>query len=173
MDTRFLGIVMTYEFFSEQLSRMDPVILYQVLKLRTDVFVVEQNCPYPELDGRDLEADAVQLWASRGDEVVATIRILHEKNGLRIGRVVAAPEVRGTGVARRLFGFTLGQCQQTAPGARILLDAQAPLQGWYESFGFIPSGKEFLEDGIPHIPMARPAESAMEITVPDGEQQLR
>lgn len=150
---------MTEELFAQRLSHMDPVTLYQVLKLRTDVFVVEQNCPYPELDGRDVEAGALHLWASRGSEILAASRILREKHGLRIGRVVAAPQARGTGVARRLFGFALDHCQRIAPDAQILLDAQAPLQGWYASFGFIPQGEEFLEDDIPHILMVRPAES--------------
>lgn len=149
---------MTYELLSEQLSRMDPVILYKILKLRTDVFVVEQNCPYPELDGRDLEPDCLHLWAiDEEQQVAAVIRILKEDRRLRIGRVVAAPEARGTGIARQLFDFALEQCQEIDPQAQILLDAQSPLQSWYGSFGFAPCGEEFLEDGIPHIPMLRPA----------------
>lgn len=140
------------------LAQMDPAALYRVLQLRTDVFVVEQECPYPELDGRDLEPDALQLWASDGDRVVAALRILRDADALRIGRVVAHPDHRGSGLARRLFGFALDRCGERSPGLAIVLDAQEPLQGWYESFGFAKVGDVFQEDGIPHVPMRRGAE---------------
>ena len=62
---------MTHKFFNENISTMDPRVLYKILQIRTDVFVVEQNCPYPELDGRDLEADSEQLWVTVDDEIAA------------------------------------------------------------------------------------------------------
>ena len=91
---------MTYKFFNENISTMDPRILYKILQIRTDVFVVEQNCPYPELDGRDLEPDSEQLWVTVDDEVAGTIRILRDADALRIGRGVVADKHRGAGVTR-------------------------------------------------------------------------
>lgn len=146
---------MSAEFVSAPLTSIAPETLYRILQLRTDVFVVEQNCAYPELDGRDLEPDCLQVWANDGDHVAATLRILQEENGLRIGRVVANPEYRGTGVARQLFSYGLQECERIAPKAQIVLDAQVPVRGWYESFGFTAVGEEFLEDDIPHIHMIR------------------
>ena len=146
---------MTREFFAENVATMDPRILYKILKLRTDVFVVEQNFPYPELDDRDLEIDSQQVWVTVDDEVAGTARILRDSNALRIGRVVAAPEHRGTGIARELFAFVLERCADVDPQVKIVLDAQAPLKEWYSSFGFTQVGDMFLEDGIPHIPMER------------------
>lgn len=146
---------MSEEFSVEHLSTMDPVTLYAVLKLRTDVFVVEQDCAYPELDGRDLEPGSLQVRAESDGRLTAALRILVDDDALRIGRVVAHPDARGTGVAGRLFAYALEQCGRIDPQARIVLDAQAPLQGWYESFGFTVTGGKFLEDGIPHIPMEK------------------
>ncbi|WP_240944770.1 GNAT family N-acetyltransferase [Corynebacterium stationis] len=73
---------MTHKFFNENISTMEPRILYKILQIRTDVFVVEQNCPYPELDGRDLEPDSEQLWVTVDDEVAGTIRILRDADAL-------------------------------------------------------------------------------------------
>ncbi|MGO2114130.1 GNAT family N-acetyltransferase [Corynebacterium casei] len=144
---------MTHKFFHANISAMDPIVLYKILQIRTDVFVVEQNCPYPELDGRDLEPDSEQVWVTVDDEIAGTIRILRDSDALRIGRVVVAAKHRGTGVARELFTYALERCANIDPDSKLVLDAQAPLQDWYGSFGFKPVGEIFMEDGIPHITM--------------------
>ena len=146
---------MTHKFFHANISAMDPVVLYKILQIRTDVFVVEQNCPYPELDGRDLEPDSEQVWVTVDDEIAGTIRILRDSDALRIGRVVVAAKHRGTGVARELFTYALERCANINPASKLVLDAQAPLQDWYGSFGFEPVSEIFMEDGIPHITMER------------------
>ncbi len=130
---------------------IDPLILYALLKLRVDVFVVEQDCVYPELDGRDVEPDAVQFWATDGDDVVGTLRLLDDGAEARIGRVATAPSARSAGVARLLMQAAI----DAAAGRVIVLDAQAPLEGWYARFGFDRDGADFVEDGIPHVPMRR------------------
>ena len=146
---------MTHKFFHANISAMDPIVLYKILQIRTDVFVVEQNCPYPELDGRDLEPDSEQVWVTVDDEIAGTIRILRDSDALRIGRVVVAAKHRGTGVARELFTYALERCANINPASKLVLDAQAPLQDWYGSFGFEPVSEIFMEDGIPHITMER------------------
>ena len=135
------------------LSEIDPSTLYAILRLRVDVFVVEQQCPYPELDGRDLEPSALQLWATDdAGAVLATLRLLTDDGDIRrIGRVVTAPDGRRTGLAATLMERAIA----LAGGAPIVLDAQAHLQGWYERFGFERDGAEFVEDGIAHVPMRR------------------
>jgi ElaA protein len=137
-------------------SDIDPVVLYRMLQLRVEVFVVEQGAAYPELDGRDIEPGARMVWAQVGDEVVATLRVLQDAAGLRIGRVVAAGSVRGTPVASDLMRRGLEVCAQIDPTASIALDAQSALEGWYARFGFTVDGAPFEEDGIPHVPMSRP-----------------
>lgn len=136
---------------SAPVREMDPVTLYRLLRLRVDVFVVEQACPYPELDGRDLEDDAVMLWVQDGDDVMATLRLLRDGDDVRIGRVVTSSAARGRGLAAVLMRDALRRCD----GRRIRLDAQAHLENWYGTFGFRADGPQFLEDGIPHVPMVR------------------
>lgn len=132
---------------------LDTTTLYAILKLRCDVFVVEQNCPYNDLDGRDLEPGTRHVWLSRGDEVLAYLRILDNGGTERIGRVVTARPARGAGHAQRLLAEAL-----TVIGNRpSVLHAQAYLVGFYERFGFQQTGPEYLEDGIPHVPMAKAA----------------
>lgn len=131
-----------------------PATLYAILRLRVDTFIVEQRCPYPELDGRDTEPTARHLWLERDGAPVAYLRLLTEPDGrARIGRVVVAPAARGAGLAGELMRAAL-----TRIGEReCLLDAQAHLVRLYTGLGFQASGPEFLEDGIPHVPMRRPA----------------
>jgi ElaA protein len=132
---------------------LDTTTLYGILRLRSEVFVVEQECIYPDLDGRDTEPGTQHVWFERNGEIRAYLRILHDGELQRIGRVVTAPKARGLGLAGRLVEEAL-----TIIGKRpSVLDAQAYLAGFYAKFGYEPTGPEFIEDGIPHIPMSRPA----------------
>ncbi|MFT4125847.1 MAG: GNAT family N-acetyltransferase [Gordonia sp. (in: high G+C Gram-positive bacteria)] len=132
--------------------------LYGLLRLRVEVFVVEQACPYPEIDGRDLEPDARHFWFATDDgTIMATLRLLTDPPGpdgtprLRIGRVCTARAHRGSGLAARLLTAALAEV-----GAHEChIDAQTYLRSMYESFGFRAVGTEYLEDGLPHIAMVR------------------
>jgi ElaA protein len=132
---------------------LDTTTLYAILKLRCDVFVVEQQCAYADLDGRDTEPGTRHVWLARGDDILAYLRILDNGPVERIGRVVTAPDARGAGHAGRLMEHAL-----TVVGNRpSVLHAQAYLVEFYRRFGYAPSGPEYLEDGIPHVPMAKAA----------------
>jgi ElaA protein len=136
-------------------AELDPATLYRILKLRVDVFVVEQNCAYPELDGRDLEPGARLVWAQGAGtaaEVLATLRLLDEGDAVRIGRVATSAAARSAGLAGRLMSRAL---ELTAERDTVL-DAQSYLRRWYEGFGYAVDGEEYVEDGIAHIPMRRP-----------------
>jgi ElaA protein len=125
--------------------------LHDILRLRVDVFVVEQKAAYPELDGRDLLPDTRHLWFEDAGEVVAYLRVLLDPGGIRrIGRVVTAAPARGAGLAARLMDAAL-----TVQGEYVL-DAQTYVQGFYARYGFVAEGPEYTdEDGIPHIKMRR------------------
>ena len=126
---------------------------YDVWRLRQQVFVVEQDCPYPDLDGRDLEPTARHVvLLDEGDVVVGTLRVLDDGNWARIGRVVVAPSARGRGMAAVLMDEAMALCGDR----EVRLDAQTGLTGFYEGYGFEVTGPEFDEDGIMHVPMSRP-----------------
>lgn len=133
---------------------LDAATLYALLRLRVDVFVVEQECPYPELDGRDLEPGTRHLWTGEGPAVSAYLRLLDDPGGdVRIGRVCTAPAHRGRGLADLLVRTAV----RLAADHPVVLDAQAHLEHWYAGRGFTRAGQPFVEDGIPHVPMRRPA----------------
>lgn len=135
---------------------LDAPTLYELLKLRVEVFVVEQRCPYPELDGVDLLRETRHFWLNNpAGEVASTLRLLEEHpNGrktFRIGRVCTAVAERGRGHTNRLMQAALAEVG--ADPCR--LSAQSYLTGMYARHGFVADGPEFLEDGIPHVPMVR------------------
>jgi ElaA protein len=135
-------------------SAVAPQTLYRILALRVDVFVLEQNCVYRELDGRDLEPSARQVWAEQDGVVVATLRLLRDPDGCaRIGRVATAAPARGQGLAGRL----VQRAMELSPGVDVVLGAQSHLAGWYAAFGFERDGVDYDEDGIAHTPMRRRA----------------
>jgi ElaA protein len=130
---------------------LDVTTLYAILKLRVDVFVVEQKCPYPELDGRDDEPGTRHVWLARYDEILAYLRIVDDGDTERIGRVATAPGAREDGRASRLMEHAL-----TVIGNRpSTLESQAHLTGFYRRFGYVEAGPGYVEDGIPHVPMKR------------------
>ena len=137
----------------EPFGALTPYEVYALCRLRVDVFVVEQQCPYPELDGRDLEPATVHLWFEAEGRVAATIRVLDDGAGRAIGRVATAADFRGRGLAARLIEEGIALCD----GVPVTLGAQAHLESWYERFGFRRSGPGYVEDGIPHVPMLRAA----------------
>lgn len=126
--------------------------LYAILRLRSEVFVVEQMCWFNDLDGRDLERDTRHVWAedARGD-VAGYARVLAEPDGThQLGRVVVDPRWRGHGVGPAVVRTALA----LIPGVAVL-NAQAGLVPWYERFGFRISGPPYWEDNLPHLPMRR------------------
>jgi ElaA protein len=132
-------------------AELTPFEVYGLCRLRVDVFVVEQQCPYPELDGRDTEPATEHLWFEADGEVLATIRVLDDGDSRAIGRVATAASARGQGLAARLMEEGIALCGD----APITLGAQAYLEDWYARFGFSRSGPDYVEDGIPHLPMRR------------------
>lgn len=134
---------------ARRFADLDALTLYGILRLRVDVFIVEQQCSYPELDGRDTEVDALHFWIADDSHVLATLRLLSGPEGSsRIGRVATHADHRGKGLAARLMRAALENARRP-----VVLDAQVGLEDWYEQFGFTVSGAEFDDGGVPHVPM--------------------
>ncbi len=137
-----------------RLEALDARSLYAVLKLRSEVFVVEQQCVYLDPDGADLEAWHL-MGRNEAGSLQAYARLL---KGPRIGRVVTAPGARGAGQGRALMQQAMAECERRWPGQAIALSAQAHLQRFYASLGFEPTSAIYEEDGIPHIDMKKASE---------------
>ncbi len=128
--------------------------LYDLLAARTAVFVVEQHCPYQELDGLDRGAWHVFVRDGAG-QIAACLRVFQvDLDTARIGRVITVPAHRGTGLGGELLQLGIGTAWEKTGARRILLDAQTYAQGFYGKAGFRRTARpEFLEDGIPHVEM--------------------
>ncbi|WP_322980120.1 GNAT family N-acetyltransferase [Pseudomonas sp. C11] len=139
-------------------TELDTATLYELLALRTQVFVVEQRCPYLETDGQDLLGDTCHLLVRQDDALVGYLRLLDPQRmggEVVIGRVVIAEAARGSGLGHRLMERALVECHQRWPGMPVYLSAQAHLQGYYGRYGFQAVTEVYLEDDIPHIGMRR------------------
>jgi ElaA protein len=146
---------MSVRVLATTVDELAPRTAYDVWRLRQQVFVVEQDCPYPDLDGRDLEEATRHVVLLDDDgSVVGTLRVLDDGVAARIGRVVVAPAARGRGLAALMMDEAMALCG----GREVRLDAQTGLTGFYEAYGFEATGPEFDEDGIMHVPMRRPAQ---------------
>jgi ElaA protein len=136
---------------SARFAELDVFTLYALLKLRAEVFVVEQECVYLDPDGRDLEPGTLHVWLEQDGVPAAYLRILDDGEQARIGRVVVAQSARGGGHAATLMKQALDLIGERPS----VLDAQSYLVRFYQRFGYTQDGDEFVEDGIPHIPMIR------------------
>ena len=135
----------------EQLTNTE---LYNILKVRTEVFVVEQNCPYPEVDGKDLQS--YHLYKEENGEIVAYLRILPpgvSYEELSIGRVLVKKEYRGHKLAQHMMEHALLFIQNELHETTVKIQAQEYLRNFYGSFGFKAISKTYLEHNIPHIDM--------------------
>jgi ElaA protein len=132
---------------------------HDLMKLRVDVFVVEQTCPYAELDGKDPEA--IHLFGlDNEDRMVAVARILPpDADDLpHLGRIAVDPDHRGNGLAKELMELALSTIAGRYGSRRSALAAQAHLEMFYASFGFERKGPDYPWDGVPHVDMVRSAE---------------
>ena len=139
-------------------DELDVATFYDVLALRSAVFVVEQECAYQDIDGLDLLAGTVHVLASDSGGIAAYARVLAPDEAHptpRIGRVLVAPYARGQQLARPLMRRALETCERLWPGDPVELGAQAHLTRFYAGLGFVPVGEVYDEDGIPHQWMRR------------------
>ncbi|RYC12384.1 GNAT family N-acetyltransferase [Ciceribacter ferrooxidans] len=146
-----------YDVDVRRLDELSAVELYELLKLRVDVFVVEQACAYPELDGND--ADCLHLRLTDGGGLIACARLWRPTPDHlpRIGRVAVSPAHRGKRLGEALMREAITACEKVYPGEAIEISAQSHLQRFYAGFGFVPISEEYLEDGILHVDMVRQA----------------
>lgn len=142
------------ELIIKKFSQLSTEELYEILRLRVAVFVVEQNCPYQEIDEADKEA--YHLWLRDENGIAAYLRVMDRGVTLpevSIGRVIAAR--RRMGLGSRILKEGIALAERELAAEKIMLEAQVYARSLYEKAGFVQSSGEFLEDGIPHILMIR------------------
>ncbi|HYW50657.1 MAG TPA: GNAT family N-acetyltransferase [Gemmatimonadaceae bacterium] len=140
---------------------LTPNSLYAMLRLRSEIFVVEQNCVFLDMDGVDTEAHHLFGWNDAGrEQLLCGVRILapgvaYEEPS--IGRVVTARDARGSGIGRALMLRSIDTCNSMYPGHAIRIGAQQYLERFYGSLGFVTVSEPYDEDGIRHVTMLREA----------------
>ncbi|WP_233452864.1 GNAT family N-acetyltransferase [Caproicibacter fermentans] len=146
-----------YEGMEWTIKRFEELTLqelYDILRLRCEVFVVEQSCPYPDVDGRDSQSFQLFGCDAQG-KICACLRILDRGQTFpehSIGRVLVRRDCRGSGLAREMLNRAVRFVKETG-GGNIRIEAQAHLREFYRQAGFTPCSPVYLEDGIEHIEM--------------------
>ncbi|WP_108818194.1 GNAT family N-acetyltransferase [Pseudovibrio sp. Alg231-02] len=145
--SQFLELKDFNEFSVEQ--------LYALLKLRCDVFIVEQQCAYPDIDGLDPVSKHILVMNDAG-HILGALRIFQKYDDgdvFKISRVLVSKDARGQGIAGKLMNAALSYCAATNDDARVELQAQDYLKDFYGGLGFYATSETYLDDGIPHIDM--------------------
>lgn len=146
-------VIWHYKLFDELTAKE----LYQIIQLRNEVFVIEQDCIYQDADGKDFKSG--HLWATINNEVVAYSRIVPKgisyEDEPSIGRVVSSGNHRGLGLGKQLIANSIMVIENRLFTSSIRISAQLYLKEFYESFGFQQVSEVYLEDDIPHIEMLR------------------
>ena len=142
-------------FVSKNFQALNTEELYKTLALRAEVFVVEQNCPYQDVDGKDLQS--IHVLGYIKNQLVAYARVLEQgvsyQEYASIGRIVISRSIRGKNFGHDLVNFSIKVCQKSFPGQPIKISAQAHLEMFYNKHKFKATGEAYLEDDIPHIGM--------------------
>lgn len=139
----------------KQFQELKTTELYDILSLRNEIFVVEQNCIYQDIDYVDQLSN--HIFIKDGEKIIAYARLIKPNviynNSLAIGRVMVKKEYRHIGLAKKLMVFVIEQAKTKYPLTSITISAQSYLIDFYRSLGFISASGEYLEDGIPHVKM--------------------
>lgn len=137
-----------------KLTDLSPIEVTKLYQARIQVFVVEQNCPYAEIDQWDYQGLHLCFWSESG-EVLAYSRIIQKESYITFGRVLVANAGRGRGLGRKLVLKVLEKIQEINSEQLVKISAQTYLKDFYQSFGFHTISESYLEDGISHVDMVR------------------
>ena len=142
-----------HKIFLKKFDRLSRKEIHDLFLLRSEVFVVEQNCVYQDFDGRDEKAEHVLV--KKNNKIIAYSRVLQDSdpNYILIGRIVVSKNERGNSLGSFLLDFTLKKINEKKPKRPIKISAQEHLEKFYTDHGFKRTSNTYMEDGIPHISM--------------------
>lgn len=135
----------------KSLHEMTPMQVHQLYKLRVDVFVAEQNCPFKEIDDQDAAPETRHILAFDGETLAGCARVFPTTDGSRFGRFVVHPDFRGSGLGPQIVRTGIEYTERF--DGDLIVEAQSGLVGYYEQFGLVAEGDEFLDTGVPHRKM--------------------
>ncbi|WP_348921483.1 GNAT family N-acetyltransferase [Enterococcus rotai] len=141
------------DYHAKKFTELTTKEFFEIVKLRIAVFVVEQNCPYQEVD--DADEQAWHTWLQEGSEIVGYTRIIDKGDTVTFGRVLINPVYRGKKLGNKLLEETLKVIKDNYPERPIIIEAQAHLTNFYGAFGFEEISEVYLEDDIPHVDMRK------------------
>ncbi|MGG5342679.1 GNAT family N-acetyltransferase [Enterococcus sp. AZ192] len=141
------------KYHVKDFSELTTKEFFEIAKLRTAVFVVEQNCPYQEID--DIDEHALHTWLQEEKDIVGYTRIIDNGETVSFGRVLIDHNYRKHGLGNLLLENTLNVISERYPEKPIIIGAQAHLTGFYGGFGFKEVSEVYLEDDIPHVKMRK------------------
>lgn len=147
---------MEYTFSLKSFEELNPAELYNIMRLRNEVFIVEQKCIYQDADNKDQKSFHLMVFDQ--GKLAAYARLLPpgvSYEEISIGRVLASPEARGKGLGKLLMLYSIQSCHHLFGPQTIKISAQVYAKSFYKSFNFVESGEIYDEDGIPHIAMIR------------------
>ncbi len=142
--------------FIKPFSDLTKEELYNILSLRSEVFIVEQNCAYQDIDQKD--QFALHVFLKKNNQIIAYTRIFKPNDYFEyssIGRVVVLKKERASKIGSQIMSFSIKKIEEIFNETKIKISAQKHLINFYEKLGFIAIGEEYLEDGIPHIAMIK------------------
>jgi ElaA protein len=152
-----MSLLNTIQWTTKKFADLNNYELYAILRLRSEVFVVEQNCVFLDMDNKDQIAYHTMGWM--GSELLASTRLFNLDQSYQgyqsIGRVVGSPKHRGVGIGKELMNFSVQECERLFGKAPIKIGAQLYLKKFYTELGFEQSGEIYYEDLIEHIPMIK------------------
>lgn len=140
-------------YYIKSFTELSTKEFYEIVKLRIAVFVVEQTCPYQEIDAQDEQA--IHTWMQEGQEIIGYTRIIDQEEIVTFGRVIIHPSHRGKKLGYQLLEKTLEIIKSQIPDKPIVIGAQAHLTNFYGKYGFMPISDVYLEDNIPHVQMRK------------------
>lgn len=141
------------DYHVKEFAKLTTKEFFEIVKLRIAVFVVEQNCPYQEVDEADEQA--LHTWLQDGSEIMGYTRIIDKGDTVTFGRVIVNPDYRGKKLGNKLVEETLKVIEANYPNRPIIIGAQAHLTNFYGAFGFEAISEVYLEDDIPHVNMRK------------------
>ena len=144
---------LNHKIFYKKFDSLSRKEIHDLFLLRSEVFVVEQNCVYQDIDGKDEKAEHVLV--KKNNKIIAYARVLEysDRNNISIGRIVVSKKERGNSLGSYLLDFILKKIHQEKPKRPIKISAQAHLEKFYTDHGFKRTSNTYMEDGIPHISM--------------------